>query len=108
MERSRTFFLDVEPAVGGGESDLGVKDELRLTIGGGDAGELGGLPLLLSPVAASIGSVGLSGNGVLLHLFPCLKAAGTPRRWIGAGIASSCAASLSSGERVGSDLCWRR
>lgn len=34
IERSRTFFLELGPE-GGGDNDLGVKDELRAVVVGG-------------------------------------------------------------------------
>lgn len=77
IERSRTFFLEAEPeGGGGGDRDLAVNDELRADATGGWVTD--GIPTGLWFVTLSelspmgIGSVGLSGNGVLLHLLPCL------------------------------------
>jgi hypothetical protein len=106
MDRSRTFFREAEPDEEGGDSDLAVKDELRAVVNGARCvGELSArFSLALPPSLMGVGSVGLSGNGVLLHRLPCLCAGGTPKRWITGGDASS---PSSSGDRLGADLCWR-
>jgi hypothetical protein len=77
IERSRTFFLEVDPEGGAGESDLAVNDELRAVVTGGFPVGVGDreppVVLLLTPLSPiGMGSVGLSGRGVLLHLLPCL------------------------------------
>lgn len=77
IERSRTFFREADPEEEGGDRDVAVNDELRADATGGWVTD--GLPTglwfatllsVLSPIG--IGSVGLSGSGVLLHLLPCL------------------------------------
>lgn len=74
MDRSRTFFREAEPEEEGGDFDLEVKDELRVVvIGARSAGELSiRFSLALPPSLMGVGSVGLSGKGVLLHRLPCL------------------------------------
>lgn len=116
MERSRTFLRDFVPKAGAGEADLGVNEEDRAVgTGGFSIGVADRAALLLSPsptAPTGMGSVGLSGSGVLLHLLPCLKAGGTPRRWLTRGV-SGCASSsaswvaVSSEDRAGDELCWR-
>jgi hypothetical protein len=113
MERSRTFLRDFVPEAGAGEADLWVNEEDRAVgTGGFSTGVADREALLLPPSPTGMGSVGLSGSGVLLHLLPCLNAGGTPRRWLARGV-SGCASSsaswvaASSGESVGDDLCWR-